>query len=473
MSSRSRKASEPAPLLSRRTLLGTSAGAAALVLLPAVSRAPRALASSASSAGTRHVFIYGRQAPSAGTGSALQATRPLAVRNATTSAVKPVSTGLATIPVQSADESTLVLVSVSEDAGLAEVTLNLLDTMSANVVARGTLALQDFSNGAMLLLAPVISAEGTTVAVVMSITVPTDERTIGKLDPRTGGVRLVKTATWTSHHELAYFDRATATFTGPFNLGDHGTLPRTNAVVDQSRLFLWTVDEATPRVRTKGAFKTRNGHRPEARVSAFAVGSGTPLFTVSAPGPWPVSGEPVSILAGGEIIRLAYARTVEVYSPITGRAVEHEIPRLRGLAARQGVPLMQVRPDGLVFIASPGIGRAVLVDPAHHFTTVAAIGFPVPASPASTPSSKAALSTDGRTLYVLGSARLGGLASYDISTGRLVASYSDEEHYSGLYLLDDGTLLATSTTSPKLNYFAPDLGPLGSVDVPLSVTAVF
>jgi hypothetical protein len=94
-------------------------------------------------------------------------------------------------------------------------------------------------------------------------------------------------------------------------------------------------------------------------------------------------------------------------------------------------------------------------------------------SPASTPASKAALSADGKTLYVLGGARAGGLAAYDMATGRLAGTYSHGEHYSGLYQLSDGTLLATSTANPRLTYFTRALEPAGSVDTILNVTAVF
>jgi glutaminase len=53
-----------------------------------------------------------------------------------------------------------------------------------------------------------------------------------------------------------------------------------------------------------------------------------------------------------------------------------------------------------------------------------------------------------------------------------VASYSHGEHYTGVYLLDGGTLLAISPTSPRLVFFSPSLEPAGTADTDLHVAAV-
>ena len=155
-----------------------------------------------------------------------------------------------------------------------------------------------------------------------------------------------------------------------------------------------------------------------------------------------MSGEPVQVLPSGELVRLSYGRVAEIYSAQTGDSSVVPIPALDLPSAKPGVPTMQALSDGTVFINSPAIGRAVIADPARSFQARAVVKYAPRRCMASAPDSKAVLSADGGTLYVLGGARVGGLAAYDVPTNRLVGSYGSGAHYNGLYRLSDGTLLA-------------------------------
>jgi hypothetical protein len=83
------------------------------------------------------------------------------------------------------------------------------------------------------------------------------------------------------------------------------------------------------------------------------------------------------------------------------------------------------------------------------------------------------LSAAGDVLYVLGAARSGGLSSYNVATGALMASFSQDQQYAGLYRLPSGTLLAVAAANPRLAFFSPSLSPLGSMDTTLQVSDVF
>jgi hypothetical protein len=126
-----------------------------------------------------------------------------------------------------------------------------------------------------------------------------------------------------------------------------------------------------------------------------------------------------------------------------------------------------------VFITKPGLGCAVIADPAQEFRVQAQVSFPVPAVPLGAPWSKAVLSPSGGTLYVLGGAKAGGLSAYDVATGALTATYSEGTTYAGLYQLPSGTLLAVSAANPRLTFFSSALSPLGTADTSLQISAVF
>lgn len=452
--------------ITRRGLLAGSIGIAALAALPNLPFVTLA-AAAGTPVGTTgplgpQAFVFGIPSPAPQAGASVRAARPPALQRPAVVTSAPIATEVAALPVRSPDGSTLALASVAETAAGAAVSVTLVDAASAAIVSRGTLALRDFPEGALLLVTPTFAPDSATVALVLSITVPTGRRVIRKLNPDTGELRDVPTATWTSHHVLAYFDRRTALFTGPFDLADAPSLAQVTAIAGANDLFLWSIDEAA-------AIAPR---QPVSRLAAYPLGSGRARFSVPAVGPWPVSGEPVAVLANGDVARLAYGRQLEVYSARSGRATEVRIPELEGTSTRPGAPTMQPRADGRLFINNPAIGRAVVADPTRSFAAVTAFEYPRPAVAAGGPESKAVLSGDGRTLYVLGSAAAGGLAAYDAATSKLSASYSHGEHYTGLYQLQGGTLLAVSATSPRLAFFTPSLEPAGTADTDLHVAAV-
>jgi hypothetical protein len=454
------------PVIGRRCLLAGSAGTAILMALQHPASAQSLSAQSQSV--DQPVFVFGMPDPQGPLSSPVQA-----VTRATPAAAVPASaiTELAALPVKSPDGTALALVCVAERPTPA-VAITLLDTKSTATLVTGTLPLLALPEGALVLVTPAFSADSAVVALVLSITVPSNWQTVLKRDPRTGTSRTFRAATWVSHHELAYFDRRSASFTGPFALADAPSLARVSAVATSSELFLWTVEEAAA-LRRPAGFKAGPGIRPTTRLSAFALGEGKARFTVPAPGPWPVSGEPIEVLPSGELVRLAYGRITELYSARTGGASETTIPALNLPSAKPGVPTMQVLPDGTVFINSPSIGRAVIADPAHSFTPRSVVRYSPPRWPASAPASKAVLSADGRTVYVLGGARVGGLAAYDVASNKLVGCYSNGTHFTGLYRLASGTLLAVGIANPQLEYYSPSLTPLGTARTDLYVSAVF
>jgi len=134
---------------------------------------------------------------------------------------------------------------------------------------------------------------------------------------------------------------------------------------------------------------------------------------------------------------------------------------------------MESRPDGTVFLTKPGIGQAVVADPAQGFRVKAKVSYPVPAAPLGAPWSKAVLSPEGDTLYVLGGAKAGGVSAYDVPTGKLARSYSYGRKYYGLYQLPSGVLLTVSPENPRLEFFSPQLSPLGTAATNLHISAVF
>jgi hypothetical protein len=458
----------------RRDLLKGSAGLAVLLAAPDLLGAKHTISAHAPKAGSAkaassmpYFFIYGIPGPEPSPGPSLGAGRAAAFKGAAPVTLAKVATQLAAAPVESPDTSTLALVSVDAASGIATVTVVLVDRLSGSIVSSGKLMLPEVKEGDLLLVTPTFSSDSATVALVMSITVPTDQRLIAKPTPGTGKSQLISSATWTCHHELAYFNRHTGSFAGPYNLSDAPSLPRVNVGADSKAVFLWTVEEilSGPNSPPQPA--------PVPRLTTFSLGSAASQFSVPAPGPWPVNGEPVATLPSGDIARLIYGYRIQVYSARSGAVSEFDIEPLKISSAKPGRTTMQLRPDGLIFLSKPVIGRAVLVDPTRSFTVVSAISFPSPFCPTGGPVSKAVLSADGKHLYTLGGAAVGGLSVYDVSDGSLAASYSHGENYTGVYQLASGTLLATSTRSPRLSFFSPSLTPAGTGDTDLYVTAVY
>ena len=380
-------------------------------------------------------------------------------------AAKPVADKLASTPVLSPDRTTVAMVTVHPVAAGAKLTLALVDAATAVITARGSLTITGIQEDASILATPVFAPGTPTIALVLAITEPTDRRPAHKADARTGRPVRMHAVTWTSQHALAYFDRRSGKFTGPFHLDNAPSLALTTAAANSSDLFLWTTREPQPA-------DTRPQSPPLPWVSVFPLGSGQARASVPSPAPWP-AGEPVVTLPSGDVCRMVNGRAVQVSSAQTGEVTQTMIEPLNVTRAKPSAITMESRPDGTVFMTKPGIGRAIVVDPAAEFRLKAQVSYPVPATPLGAPWSKAALSPDGDTLYVLGGAKAGGVSAYRVATGELSGSYSHGRQYYGLYQLSSGVLLTLSPENPRLEFFSPGLNPLGSVATSLHVSAVF
>jgi hypothetical protein len=414
------------------------------------------------------VLLYGTPGSSPYHGGSFAAAQAPKVRSSALPAPKSVAAKLASTPVSSPDQSAVALVTVNAVPAGAKVTLTLVDSATAVIEKQGSVSITGVPEGTNILATPVFAPGTTTIAVVLAITEPGATRMIRKIDPLTGGLVTLPGTTYTSHHALAYFDTSSGAFTGPFHLDNAPALALTTAAANGSDLFLWTTAEPQASPSTKG----RGSPAPLPHISAFPLGSGQARFSVPAANPWPAS-EPVVTLPSGDIARLVNGRTVQVCSAKTGDLTQTTIAPLNVATAKPSAITMQTRPDGTVFITKPGIGRAIIADPADSFRVKTEISFPVPTSPLGAPLSKAVLSASGDTLYVLGAAKTGGVSAYDVATGKLTASYSHGGGYSGLYLLPSGTLLAVSAANPRLTFYSSSLSPLGTAETSLQISAAF
>jgi hypothetical protein len=467
--------------LGRRQVLAGGIGTGALLALPDLSlggRSARAEASDGTSA--RYTFVYGTpvgdQAPS---GSLAAATYPAAQATSTSATVSPaaitlssrgsvpVAVNLAATPVSSPDQAVTAVATVAMEREGAKVTLTLLDATSAKVSKQGSVTLKGVPTDANILVTPVFTPDSSTVSLVLAISTPVSKRVVHKVHAHTGKSVPRLATTWTSHHALAYFDQRSGSMTGPFYLSDEPSLALSTAAANGSELFLWTTREPQP--DDSAALRAQ---ATLSRLSVFPLGSGKARLSVPAPAPWP-GGEPVVTLPAGDIARLVRGSHVQVCSVKTGDVAELGISAFSKVRARPSAVTMQARPDGTVFLTKPGSGVAVVADPADSFQAKAQVQFSPPATPLGAPWSKAVLSAEGDTLYVLGPANSGGLHAYEVSSGKLTASYSEGSHYNGLHQMPGGTLLAVKPDNPRLAFFAPDLSPLGTADTNLYVSAIF
>jgi hypothetical protein len=376
-----------------------------------------------------------------------------ASRRASLPAPVPVAIRLAAAPVSSPDRATTALCTVDIVTAGARVTLTLVESTSAAIVTQQSVTIPGVPAGANILVTPVFAPGSAIIPLVMAITVPTGRRLIRKAESRTGGMTSRWATTWRTHHALAYFDRGSGTFAGPFHLADEPSLALSTVAAND--------DPAEPRARSLLSW-----------VSAFPMGSGEARFSVPAPGPGP-GGEPVVTLPNGDVARLVRGRDVQVCSARTGEMTELAVAPFSAIRAKPSAVTMQACPDGTVFMTKPGAGVAVVADPADSVRSRAHIRFPAPAWSLGAPCSKAVLSPAGDILYVLGPASAGGLSAYDVASGALTASHSEGRQYAGLYQLPSGTLLAVGPESPRLAFFSPTLKPVGTADTSLHVSAVF
>ncbi len=455
--------------LNRREILAGGIGAGALIALPDLGWSGHSGARPAVSDGaaSRHAFLYGTPDPGSSPGASVVAVMCPASRSAPRHGPVRVATNLAAAPVLSPDQTTTALTTVHRVDDGARVTLTLIDAASAAITQQGSVTVTGVPDGTNILVTPVFAPGSAIIALVLAITVPVSRRVIRKAGPHTDGATSRWATTWRSHHALAYFDRGSGAFAGPFHLSDEPSLALSTAAANSSDLVLWTTREPQP----SDPAETR-AQALLSRVSVFPLGSGRARFSGPTPAPWP-GGEPVVALPNGDVARLVRGRDVQVCSARKGTVTELAVAPLSQDRAKPSAVTMQRRPDGTVFMTKPGAGVAVIADPADSFRAKAQIRFPVPASPYGAPWSKAVLAPAGDTLYVLGSAGTGGLCAYDVTSGALTGSFSEGRHYAGLYQLPSGTLLAVGPENPRLTFFSSALSPLGTADTSLHISAVF
>ena len=477
----------------RRQVLAGGIGTGALLALPDLGLGSHPASKSTtppSGASARYTFVYGTpDAGSVTTGSLAAASTPAASSPATSTPAArtrshaatvapaaitlssrgsvPVAVNLAATPVSSPDQAITAVATVAMERDGAKVTLVLLDAASAKVAKQGSVLLKGVPSGAHVLVTPVFTPDSSTVSLVLAISTPVTKRVVSKVHGHTGKPLPRVTTSWVSHHALAYFDQRTGSMAGPFYLSDEPSLALSTAAANGSELLLWTTREPQP-----DDSASLRANASLSRLSIFPLGSGKARLSVAAPAPWP-AGEPVVTLPSGDIARLVRGSHVQVCAVKTGDVSEHGISAFSRARARPSAVTMQARPDGTVFMTKPGSGVALVADPSEEFSAKAQVQFFPPATPLGAPWSKAVLSAEGDTLYVLGPAHGGGLHAYEVSSGKLTASYSEGSHYNGLHQMPGGTLLAVKPDNPRLAFFAPDLSPLGTADTNLFVSAIF
>ncbi|HEV2343421.1 MAG TPA: hypothetical protein VGS97_04955 [Actinocrinis sp.] len=462
--------------LSRRAMLAGGVGASVLVALPdvlvaaparAAVTAPDAATAAPGAAVPAHFFLYGTSGPTSP--PTMQNLRPPASRAAAVPTPSTVGTGLAARPARSADGASVAYPTVQTGPGGADVTLTVVEAASGATQTASTLRLPGVPADASVLVRPVFAGT-TTIAVVIAVSEPAGWHTFRK-DGATGAAITTPSATWTTHHVLAYLDRATGKYTGPFDLADAPSLAWTDSVADAENLYLWTMREPAVSVGTKGAPLPT----PPVRLLTFPLGSGRPGASVRSAGHWPGGGTGL-VLSTGEVARVADGRDLEVYSPgSTAASRRVKFAEFQIETAKPGATNVHQRPDGTLVISNAAFGRAVVVDPAAGFRTVSALEFPRPKIALGGPDAKTALSADGSVLYTLGSMAAGGLSAYDLSSGRLVATYGDGSHYAGVYQLPSGSVLGVvgEQTGSRLGFFTAALSLLGASSTDMFVAEVF
>jgi hypothetical protein len=446
-------------------------GAGALLALPDLSLAGRSVAKSVASdpavtgsSAARYVFVFGVPETTT-TGGSLAAAMSPAAKAANLPAPKAVAAQLAVAPVSSPDGTSVALVTVDNVATGAKVTLTVVDSATAVIQKQGSLLIPGVADDLSIIATPVFVPGSTTIALVLGVTEATDKKMAVKLDRQTGHKVPFQAVTWRSHHELTYFDTSTGKFSELFSLNEAPQLALHTVAANSSDLLLWTTAEPQPG-QGKGT------PVPVPTLSVIPIGSGTARIRKTASLPWP-GGEPVTTLANGDVARLVKGRIVQVASAQTGEITQTTLEPLSKLLAKPSAVTMATQSDGTVFIAKAGAGVAVVVDPLASFKVKSQVNFPAPPNPGSAPWSKAVLNATGDSLYVLGGKSAAGVSVYDVSTGKLAGSYSQGEHYTGLHLLPNGHLLATSPSNPRLTFFSPELGVLGTATTNVQIASVF
>ena len=211
------------------------------------------------------------------------------------------ATKLAAAPVSSPDQATTALATVHEVHDGAKVTLTLIDAASAAIAQQESVTLAGVPAGANILVTPVFAPGSAIIVLVLAITVPAGRRKIRKAHQHTGGMTSQWATIWRSHHALAYFDRSSGAFTGPFHLSTSrlsGCPPRPPTTPIWCCGLPGSRSQAIPPDPGPGAAIPGERFPPR-------FGEGQVLGP--APAPWP-GGEPVVTLHNGDVARLVRGR---------------------------------------------------------------------------------------------------------------------------------------------------------------------
>ena len=371
--------------LNRREILAGGIGAGALIALPDLGSSGHSGVRPTVSDGAafRHAFLYGTPDPGSSPGASVVAVLCPASRAAPRHGPVKVATNLAAAPVSSPDETTTALTTVHRVDDGARVTLTLIDAASAAIAQQGSVTVTGVPDGANILRDPGLRPW------------------LPDYRPSPG------------HHGAS--EQARDTQGGPAHrrgdepVGDylevascaglfrprqrrlHGTVSPLRRAVSRvvhrgrQQLRFGAVDD-------QGAAAQRSCREPGPSAAVpggrVPLGSGRARFSGPTPAPWP-GGEPVVPLPNGDVARLVRGRDVQVFSARTGTVTELAVAPLSRDRAKPSAVTMQGRPDGTVFMTKPGVGVAVIADPADSSRAKAHLGFPVPASPYGAPWSKA------------------------------------------------------------------------------------
>lgn len=449
--------------LSRRAFLKRSLGSAVLLAVPGAFVAGRAAA--ATRAATPFL-VYGLP------DSALMS-NPVAEIGLESGPGAPVTLNsvaqqLAALPVRSPDRTKLAVIGLAEAAAGVALSVTMIDMALGTVSSAKTTVIGGVPSDAEVLVTPVFAADSVTVAIVLSITIPTNWSTIQKVDPRTGGTLPMPAAAWTSHHELLYYNSSSSSFAGPFDLADAPSLARVTVAASSDSLFLWTLTEPAAVIGTKEHPKPM----PTPQLSVFPLGSGRPSFTTPASPVWPVSDEPTFFTGSGTLARLVGPGSLELYSTSTGAYDTAMIDSFDVVLAKPSPTEIQSLPDGNIALLNASLGRAAVINPAT-LDVVHSVTFDPPSMPRGTPTFKGAVSADGSTLYVPGGRAGGGLAAYDLTSGSRIASRTDGQQYDGVRVLSGQALVAIAPRNPRLVFFDPMLKPLGTAATDLNIVEVY
>lgn len=379
-----------------------------------------------------------------------------------------VAAQLAALPVLSPDRTKLAVIGLAEVAAGVELSVTMIDMVRGAVSGAQTILIGGVPSDAEVLVTPLFAADSITVPIILSITIPSNWSTIQKFDPRSGGTLSMLAATWTSHHELLYYNSASSSFAGPFDLADAPSLARVTAAASDANLFLWTLTEPAAVIGTKEHPKPM----PTPQLSVFALGSGKPSFTTPASPVWPVSDEPTFFSGKGTLVRVVGSGSLELYSTSTGKYDIATVGDLDVTLAKPSPTEIQSLPDGNIALLNATLGRALVINPAT-LGVVHSVTFDPPSMPRGTPTFKGAVSSDGATLYVPGGGNGGGLAAYDLASGSRIASHADGQEYAGVRVMSNQALVAIAPQNPRLVFFDSDLKRLGTATTDLNIVEVY